>query len=474
MFSKSLKLNKDTLIAGFLVIAFAIGYGIYLCSLNFDAIDSGYHITAIMPPLFMVCYCLLLHRPIMDNKSPFLILFTLVAFMRYVVLSVLTLNAGTFSYISQLDPKDGNIRLAGILMCYELVVCSIAANVASRIMLKKKGVPSDRLRTTSDNVGIYFIFIAIVAVLIVLVPSARIGLSFGIDVNSADNDEVGSFVVLGIRECFVNAKYFLLFATLLILKKLGIRDTTKGYLIVIAVCVLVIALRIGSNKKKMICDALACMVILLKMFPRQRKITVGSLGFLAFVLVFFTALFRGQASAGNASQFLAQYFELEQAEQYFGGQFHVAIAIEAKEMYGNLITWKTYILHFLRPMFIIGSLVKKSGFVLLSDIFDIRMSYGLVGHRGDQILVTLGEGYMLYGKFFAPVLSAATVVLGVFFDKIYKYSEKIEYVFIAAAMAFYCAQVMIFGTTQIINIITYRMSIYMAIIFINSRVQFRR
>lgn len=474
MFSKGLKLNRDMLIAGFLMFAFAIGYGVYLYSLNFDAIDSGYHITAIMPPLFMLCYFLFLHKPIMEYKSPFLILFTLVAFMRYVILSVLTLNAGKFSYISQLDPKDENIRLAGILMCYELILCSVVANIASRKILKKKTPVGERLETVSDNTGIYFMFIALVIVLIVLVPSARIGLSFGIDVSSADNDDVGSFLVLGIRECFVNAKYFLLFATLILLKKLGIRDTTRGYIIVIAVCVIVIALRIGSNKKKMICDALACMVILLKLFPRQRKITVGSLGFFAFILVFFTALSRGQASGGSAAGFLTQYFELEQAEQYFGGQFHVAIALEAKQMYGDLITWKTYILHFLRPMFIIGSFVKQTGFVLLSDIFDIRMSYGIVGHRGDQILVTLGEGYMLYGKFFAPILSAATVVLGIFFDRIYRYSNKTEYVFIAAAMAFYCAQVMILGTTQIINIITYRLTIYMLIIFINSRIQFRR
>lgn len=474
MNSRGLKLNIDTLIAGFLIFAFAIGYGIYIYKLDFGLIDPGYRITALMPPLFVICYFVFLHRPIMKYKSPFFIIFALVGFMRYVILSVLTLNEGTFSYISHMDPKDGNIRLAGILMCYELIVCCIAANIASRKILDKKEFQRQELQSTSDNIGVYFIFIAIVILLVALVPSAKIGLSFGIDVNSADNDDVGSFLVLGIRECFVNAKYFLLFATLIILKKLGIRDSTKGYIIVVAVCVLVIALRIGSNKKKMLCDALACLVILLKVFPKQRKISIGALGFFAFVLVFFTALFRGQATEGNALGFLAQYFELEQAEQYFGGQFHVAIAIEAKEMYGELITWKTYILHFLRPMFIIGSFVKRTGFVLLSDIFDIRMSLGLVGHRGDQILVTLGEGYMLYGKIFAPILSAATVVLGVWFDKIYKYSNKIEYVFIAAAMAFYCAQVMIIGTTQIINIITYRMCIYLVVIFVNSRVKIRR
>ncbi len=475
MNSRGLKLNIDTLIAGFLIFAFVIGYGVYIYNLNFDLIDPGYHITALMPPLFVICYFAFLHRPIMKNKSPFLIIFALVGFMRYVVLSVLTLNAGTFSYITKLDPKDSNIRLAGILMCYELIVCCIAANIASRKMLNKKEPErGKRLEGKSDNVGLYFVFIAIVVVLVALVPSARIGLSFGIDINSADNDDVGSFLVLGIRECFVNAKYFLLFATLILLEKYKLRDTTKGYIVVILMCVIVIALRIGSNKKKMICDAFTCMLILLKMFPKQRKITVSGLGIFAFVLVFFTALFRGQATEGNIFGFLTQYFELEQAEQYFGGQFNVAIAIEAKAMYGYMISWKTYILHFLRPMFIIGSLVKKTDFTLLSDIFDIRMSYGLAGHRGDQILVTLGEGYMLYGKIFAPILSAAAVVLGVWFDKIYKYSNKIEYVFIAAAMAFYCAQVMIFGTTQIINIITYRMCIYLVVIFINSRVNFRR
>ena len=90
MNSRGLKLNIDTLIAGFLIFAFAIGYGIYIYKLNFDLIDPGYRITALMPPLFVICYFVFLHRPIMKYKSPFLI-FAIVLTVSY-ALSAFTIQ----------------------------------------------------------------------------------------------------------------------------------------------------------------------------------------------------------------------------------------------------------------------------------------------------------------------------------------------------------------------------------------------
>ena len=482
MKTDSIKLR--TVVLGLFFVAAGLLYSAFLIKLNFANVHPGYRITAWMPPLFAVCYLLFLHKPLIQYKSPFIFLFTLVCVMRYVVLSVLTLRQGDFSFYSRISPADEHLRLAGLMMCFELVVdCAVIRLLSDKLL---PSAPRETRLKSADNVSVYLLFIAFVLLLLLAVPKAREGLSFGFDISHSENESVGPLLILGIRECFVNAKYFLLFAAVWLLQKDADRHSSlekresdlplRGYWIILLFCVIVVALRIGTNKKKLICDALACMFLLMHLFPKRKTFTIGSLSVLAFLFVLSAAIFRGQNN--SAVDLLSQFFtDIQETEQYFCGQYHVAIAIEAKLNYPEMISWQNCVLHFFRPMFIIGSFVKKiPGFILLSDVFDRRMSYAISGAYGSidsQILCSLGEGYMMFGKLFSPIFSAAVSALGLFFDRLFKRSDRMEIVFISIIMAFYCAQGMILGTTQIINHLTYRLTIYLAVVWLNSKFQIK-
>lgn len=439
-------------------------YALYVLTLNFNHIEEGYRITVLLPLCFLVCFYGLLWNAFVHSRTPFAVMYCAVAFIRYVVLSLVTLQHGTFIGESGVPPQQESLTLAAILMMWELIAVSIGMYYWSKRSL---GSHSKKQHLISQaNPYYYLLFVIIAFFLVAIIPETRQGISFFGQVSDAMNEEIGSLLILGIREVFINAKYFLLFFVILILRKNN-EDFHKNpflsYCIAILISVLLIGLRIGANRKKLLSDALSSGLLLYSLFPRYRKSTIIGLFSLGVSLVAITTVYRGMTE--SSASFFLEYFDLDFLQPYFLGQYNIAISIESTYFFPDRLTAGSYIWSFLRPLFGIGSLVKEISFVSAKLMFDGRMSAGLHFLIVSMINPMIGEGYILLGGLFAPLFSVITVRCGILLDAIYQKSNRIEYVFMASTLAFYFAQGMILNTTILLNHLSYRLVIYLPVVY---------
>jgi hypothetical protein len=461
----SLKPNKVIKLFSF-ILSLSL-YLIFVFLNDFNSLEEGYKITILLPLVFLFCFYGFLWEPVIQKKTPYLVLFPCVAFVRYVVLSIATVWNGTYIGISRVSPSVDNLTLAGILMSWELIVTSILICYWSKRKIKR--APNEiKILTSNANPIIYIFFIITVISLMLIVPQAQQGLSFFGNINRSINDDVGSLIVLGIRECFINAKYFLLFFVIILLSRKDNANFSKNklfsYFCILAVCILIIGFRIGTNRKKLLADSLAAMLLLWNLFPKYKKTTATLIIAVGIMLVAVTTVFRGMTD--SIGMFFYDYFNLDFLQPYFLGQYNVAIAIEAKFFYGEMIDIKTYLLSFLRSVFGIGAIVKNYDFTTISDLFNNRVSWGINGFRTDQIPPMIGQGYMLFGIIFSPLLSAITARMGILFDSLYVKEDKIEIVFVSSAISFYLAQGMILNANIILNALSFRLAIFIPIVYI--------
>jgi len=454
--------NKRNIIIFFGVIVSILFYLLFVMSVNFSEINDGYKITAFLPIMFFLCFILFLYRPLIEKKSPFITLFVGVAFVRYVILSIVTLINKDYVGISGINPSSDSLNLAAFLMMWELLVLSIAINYWSMKYIPSS-TKSKELRSDA-NIAIYIVFILISIFLILIVPSAREGLSFFGSINGSMREDIGSVLILGIREMFINAKYFLLFIMIIILSKNTNRPRFMSYLVLITVSIIVMSLRIGSNRKKMLADSLPIILILWKKFPSYKKITTLLITSVGAILVALTTVYREMTE--STTSFFNEYFGIEFLQPYFLGQYNVALAIEAKKQFSENLDVNSYIINFFRPIFGIGSFVKNIDYVSAANIFDSRVSLGLRGFRGDQILPSIGEGYILFGFLLAPLIGLCVVGLGIYVDRVYIKGVKLETNFLASLIAFYLAQIMILNSTIILNVLSFRLAIFYTIVYL--------
>jgi hypothetical protein len=432
--------------------------------IDWNTFIDGYKITVFLPVCFLFCFFFLLWDPFFKIRSPFVVLFCIIAFVRYVLLSILTLLHGDYQGISGIGPSNGSLKLAAILMLWELILVSFAIYKWSKDYIPKAEAGTKKINMQRQPY-IYIAFILAALLAIFAVPEARQGLSFLGNINSAGNEEIGSQFILGIRECLINAKYFLLFIFLMILKQNS--GVIKGndlfkYICVLIIAILVIGLRIGTNRKRMLADALAVILLLGTSYPKYKKLTVLSLIAIGVSLVAATTVYRGMIDSSGS--FITSYWNIDFFQPYFLGQYNIAIAIEAITSNPDILNIKTFIFEILRPIFGIGAILKNFNFLTAASLFDARMSLGLHGFRGDQILPMIGQGYMYLGLFLSPIFSLLFCRMGIYCDTLYRTSKRLEVTFLSSMFAFYLAQFMILNATIILNILSFRLAIYVPIV----------
>ena len=352
-------------------------YMVFILIIDIHTLESGYKSTILLPFVFLFCFFFFLWDPVIKNRTPFILLFTSISFVRYVLLSVVIICNGYYAGISGVSPSPNSINLASILMSWELLITSILIRYWST---KKINIVSNNRKhlVSYANPIVYVLYICLIMTLLLLIPQSRQGISFFTSINRSVNDEIGSLGILGIREAFITSKYFLLFLVIIWLNNKNYLNKNKlfSYYIVIIVCTFIIGLRIGVNRKQIIGDAFVSALLLRDLFPKYRRTTVALIALLSSILFVVTTINRGMAD--STTHVLSKFFDANFLQSYFLGQYNVAIAIEAKDLYYNMIDLKTYFFSLLRPLFGIGEVVKKNRFqygdryISYEDVFRIK------------------------------------------------------------------------------------------------------
>ena len=168
-----------------------------LCNISFIYIvyfneNSNYKYIYILPLIFEICYIFLISKNISYFRE-FIITFSLIGFIRYVIVPVTITYNGGYNGRSPQMPSEQSFDLAIFLMIYELIVCSICIYFFSRKMKKYRqngqnieGITNNTIKGPK-SIMIYIIF----SLMIINLENAEVNVQKipeGIRVNYLDGD----------------------------------------------------------------------------------------------------------------------------------------------------------------------------------------------------------------------------------------------------------------------------------------------
>ena len=421
---------------------------------------EGFESTYLLPLAFILVFFTLLWRPLFGGRGPFVITYTVVELFRFVVLSVVTVAAVADQGIGVFGRNvysSDQLNTASFLMMYELLITSAAIYFLSN----KKNRLSERTITCGFYTPFYIAVVIIALAAVAAVPSARSGLTLLLSFDEGDVSRLPTSILL-VRELFVTAKYFLFFIAIKwVCKKHSDGKVVQNPTSVITLCLvslLVIGIRIGTNRKRIIADAIACAVIIFLEFPKYRKQLAMFFVSAAFVLVASTSVFRGATESFGS--LMGDLFEAGSLQSYLCGQYNIAAALETRETFASSIGLDTLLYSTFRSFFGIGTLISGMGIPTLSDFFNQVASANYTYLRASQIIPTVGEGAIYFGLFLAPLISLVVVCVGVQIDKWYQRTTKVEVLFILLVLAVYLGQGLVLTSNIIVNNVTFKLALF--------------
>lgn len=423
-------------------------------------IVEGFESTYLLPLAFITVFFTLLWKPLFGGRGPFVVTYTVVELFRFVVLSVVTVDAVSNQGIGVFGRNvysPDQLTTAALLMMYELLITSAAIYFLS----DKNNMPTGRTITCDFYTPVYVAVVVIALAAIAAVPSARSGLTLLLSFDEGDAQKLPTIILL-VRELFVTAKYFLFFIAIKwVCKRDSDGKVTQSPASVITLCLvsmLVIGIRIGTNRKRIIADAIACAVIIFLEFPKYRKQLAVFFLSAAFILVASTSVFRGATESFGS--LMGDLFEAGSLQSYLCGQYNIAAALETRETFAHSIGLETLLYSTFRSFFGIGTIISGMGISTLSDFFNQVASANYSYLRSSQIIPTVGEGAIYFGLFLAPLISLLVVCIGVQIDKWYQKTTKVEVMFILLVLAVYLGQGLILTSNIIVNNVTFKLALF--------------
>ena len=453
-----------------LPFVFSIPYLSWVLTLDFANIPNGYLITVFLPVVYVVVFSILLWNPLITKPSPFVFTYCVVQAMRFIVLSISTLDSlskggnrylfGYNSYSNQL------LTLSAVLMVYELIATALVINITSR---KKRIYNSTEIILSYNSMVYWFCIFASVG-LFFFIPASRSDITFLFDFNRSQTGDLPVYVLLA-REFIVTSKYFLFFIFIkFFFQRIGSEEKKNdfAFIVLLFVCVIVIGTRIGTNRKRIIADAVACMVIILVLFPRYKKVIVASFGIVGLCFVVVTSIFRG--ATDSLGSFFDSFFDAQFLQAYLCGQYNISCALLTGIIFGEEINLVTFVFTELRSFFGIGTMLSGLGINSLNFYFNQVSSIGYDYLRESQIIPMIGEGAIYFSPVLAPLLSVLFVYVGVLFDRLYLKSKHLEMKFISIVLAVYLGQALSLASNILVNNITFKLAIFLPVVILANKI----
>jgi hypothetical protein len=434
-------------------------YWVLILLLDFSTIQTGYHITALIPAIYIILYFTFLHDLLKQITSPFLIAYTFFSFFKYFVLSVTTILEGYYAGLSPYSPSDDSLTNAGIIIIVEMILSFLSIGIFySRDKLYFFYI---KQKFYSESSVIYFIFILFSILLFLAVPSLRNNISFGFFYEETTRSI--NLLSLGLQYVVINSKYILFFIVFSSVLKSKI-ITRYHIAILLLVALFVISFKTGLSRKPIIAAAVSCYFILIFAFPVYKRILAIPIILITLTLFLSVSLTRDLYT--NTTNLFDNFFNIKYLQPYFCGQYNVAIAEEASLWYATLRN-SNALTELLRPCFIIGSIIKDASVVYSLDIFSQRISLGSEVIRHDQILPFISQVKIIFGYPGVIIFPIFFIYLGNKCDKIFYSIRILEIKFLAVYSSFYLAQFIILNLTILINAISFELGILLPVVILN-------
>lgn len=411
-------------IARFILPLFFMVCGIFVFGLN---THSGYNYLFLHPLIYSISFFTILYKCLYIKPfRPFLFVFTLIGFLRYVLLPVFIVISGHYSGRSPAEPLDSSYQNAILLMSWELIACTffiIFLENRQRFYIRNFNVEFIK----NKNNYIYFLFIFCAFGLLLVNPKALLYINF-ITPSILESDIQADFVTNLTVYFFLIAKVILV---LIILEKCKKINNTYTYVIAIVAITVNIMVFWGTNKSDILIAGLASVLVFHRIYGDKSIKMLLVLGILTLSIMSFVNSERNpQTISGGTDEWVDR---TDKVQIYTGGVYNVAIALETKDYYPESTELEVLVFDIFRPMIGPNILLKDKVQNYSNIYFNDRIWTNV--DRRSQIIPMVGQANLFLGYIFAPLFSMVFIFIAYKLERIYLFTKNIEvYYFVSLGL----------------------------------------
>lgn len=371
-----------------------------------------------------------------------------ILFIRYIYIPAYSAITGEYFHSSALQTQGDDNSFAILLMIYEMICIFIVFHFFIKKLDNWKRKYQNIILEHNSNILVYSIVLIIGLFSFLLIPSMKDRTNF-IIVDEIKYSNLNA--ILSILFLFMSNSLKVLFIIILTkqyVKKINGYQINQFLIVIIALVNITIFFQ--DSRLTVLAQGITTIALLnyLKLSNKKFLYIIFSV---TLIVIISLSSYRWFGSGSidvfyNESSAFFENQSTDQLQSYFGGTHLISVAIVAKEKFASSINLETIfneiasVILFVRQIFPPSS---DSTTTLFNQLFGFH--YG-----NSMILPTLGQSYMYFGPFGAPILS-------VFFSYVLYVAEKelIRRRTIGEKFAFYLLVVWLgFFPMQNLNIIT--------------------
>lgn len=419
----------------------------------------GYEYLFLHPIAYSISFSLILYKSIASVRfRPFLFVFTLIGFLRFVALPLLVVISGHYSGRSRAEPLDISYQNAIFLMLWELIACTVLIVILEARQIKFINKIRKPLNEASSKNYIYYLFIVSSIFLLILNPSSLFYINF-ISPSLLEPSSEPNFIINLTVYCFLIAKTLF---CLEILKRLNQRNSSIAFIAALIITALNVSIFLGTNKSDILISGIASGLVLYQLYKKRAILPLAILGIFTLIILLTVNTYRNPVNTVHDNKLAAR---ADIIQVYSGGVYNVAIALETKEYYPESTDMEVLMFDIFRPM--IGpNIFLKDKVQRYSNIyFNDRMWTHI--DRRSQIIPMIGQANLFLGYIFSPLFSIFFIFLAYKLERVFFATQNIEvYYFLCLALI---RLGFIFGqnTMNMINDLSMNLFLFLAIFVLN-------
>ena len=365
-----------------------------------------YNLMFLLPIIFLVCYEFFL-RPSLKAFKEFDYVYSIVSCARFVVLPVLIVFSGRYDGRSSVPPSSESFKIAFILMCYELVICSVCIFFFGRKLARER--KDNKSLAISKDKWFYYIFIIMSLVLAVANPSSISALSFIVPNENAFNyHDFG--IIEQITILFLIVGKNLVFVLLLNYIKEKYNNNPNIIYVWSSIFLVIVnsSIFFGTNRFDFVLNLAASTMLFCAVFKKYRKIIVSIMIIFCIVGFFSITQVRNNYYSVSRDKNLA-YDIADTFQVYLGGPYNIAMSVETAIAYPEGRTVGTALYDLSRPVLGLNIFVRNiKGIELTTHYFNWRIFHR---EHQTQIMPMIGEGYYLFGFVLSPIFEVMFIMV---------------------------------------------------------------
>lgn len=419
-------------LAHYLVILSAL-CSIVACVFPKHEVYDGYEYLWLLPTTFLIIYLFILIITI--NKNVFKVtaaFFIGLSWIRYVLIPMVTSFTGIYNGVAYIYTSQSSIRLAILLVSYELIITSSLLLFLIKLNENKITLnhESKRLKLGGNK------YIYIIVILVALILYLTIGKSYDLinfivlSVGSSERiGDIDSTFLIFIRQIITSAIIFLfIIVTDWSKKKFDQTKKTKYVNIALIIALVNVSIIVGERRTNQVYTALIVIFILVQTFEKYSKkiiilitsVAVGVLAFMSIYKHFGAFAYDSYSEAIQSSNFTLEFIN-ETLQAYFFGTQNVAAVIEFSKNIN--LDFSNLIFDFTRSTFGLSFLVKGKG-TLTSELFNTYI-YGSQTATG-HVISGVGYGYIFFGSLFSPLIVCMNLFIATKLENLFKKTQMFE------------------------------------------------